>query len=56
MAQLVEHSTPDRKAIGSSPIILSFKIYRTIPYGVTASISGFHPGDPGSIPGKGNWI
>ena len=24
-----------------------------IPYGVKVSISGFHPGDPGSIPGKG---
>ena len=34
-------------------ISLNFKLFITIPRGLTARISGFHPEGPGSTPGVG---
>ena len=35
-------------------ILLLYKSFHLIPYGLTARIAGFHPAGPGSTPGMGN--
>lgn len=45
----IAHPVPNWKAVGSSPIVGT--IFRHIPCSLMVRIAGFHPADPGSIPG-----